>query len=106
MNYTVTTEWAYNGEYADAFYDLDARTKQFVDEFLVNVISKKSRISVVCSHDQFLVPLVIAISGRQIGLRYYEDRSWINYLAGMAVVIGADGTQTLVPIKGLASGAN
>lgn len=106
MNYTVTTEWAYNGEYADAFYDLDARTKQFVDEFLVNIISKKSRISVVCSHDQFLVPLVISISKRQIGLRYHEDRSWINYLAGMAVVIGADGTQTLVPIKGLNSGAN
>ena len=106
MNYTVTTEWAYNGEYADAFYDLDERTKQFVDEFLVNVISKKSRISVVCSHDQFLVPLVISISKRQIGLRYHEDRSWINYLAGMAVVIGADGSQTLVPIKGLNSGAN
>ena len=106
MNYTVTTEWAYNGEYADAFYDLDARTQQFVDEFLVNIISKKSRISVVCSHDQFLVPLVISISKRQIGLRYHEDRSWINYLAGMAVVIGADGTQTLVPIKGLNSGTN
>ena len=106
MNYTVTTEWAYNGEYADAFYDLDERTKQFVDEFLVNIISKKSRISVVCSHDQFLVPLVISISKRQIGLRYHEDRSWINYLAGMAVVIGADGSQTLVPIKGLNSGAN
>ena len=106
MNYTVTTEWAYNGEYADAFYDLDERTKQFVDEFLVNVISKKARISVVCSHDQFLVPLVISISKRQIGLRYYDDRSWINYLAGMAVVISADGTQTLVPIKGLDSGAN
>ena len=72
----------------------------------MNVISKKARISVVCSHDQFLVPLVISISKRQIGLRYYDDRSWINYLAGMAVVISADGTQTLVPIKGLDSGAN
>jgi len=106
MNYMVTTGWAYNGEYADAFYDLDERTKQFVDDFLVGVISKKSRISVVCSHDQFLVPLVISISNRKIGLRYFEDRHWINYLAGIAVVIGADGKQTLVPVKGLNSGTN
>ena len=106
MNYMVTTGWAYNGEYADAFYDLDERTQQFVNEFLVNVISKKARISVVCSHDQFLVPLVVAISNRKIGLRYFDDRSWINYLAGIAVVIGADGTQTLVPVKGLSSGTN
>ncbi len=106
MNYMVTTSWAYNGEYADAFYDLDERTKQFVDDFLVGVISKKSRISVVCSHDQFLVPLVISISNRKIGLRYFDNRDWINYLAGIAVVIGANGSQTLVPIKGLSSGTN
>ena len=106
MNYMVTTSWAYNGEYADAFYDLDERTKQFVDDFLVGVISKKSRISVVCSHDQFLVPLVISISNRKINLRYFENRDWINYLAGMAVIIGADGSQTLVPVKGLSSGTN
>ena len=60
----------------------------------------------MCSHDQFLVPLVISISNRKIGLRYFEDRHWINYLAGIAVVIGADGKQTLVPVKGLNSGTN
>ncbi len=106
MNFTVTTEWAYEGNYADAFYDLDERTKQFVDDFLVNVISKKARISVVCSHDQFIVPLVVSISNRQIGLRFYDNRSWIYYLAGMAVIIGENGEKTLVPVKGLHSGTN
>ena len=52
------------------------------------------------------MPLVISISNRKIGLRYFENRDWINYLAGMAVIIGADGSQTLVPVKGLSSGTN
>lgn len=103
-NYVATTDWAFNGGYEDAFYDLDSRAKQFIDEFLVGVISKKARVSVVNTHDMFLAPLTIYASGRQIDLRYYENRSWITYLAGIAVVIGADGSVKVLPVKGLDSG--
>lgn len=103
-NYIVTTDWAYNGGYEDAFYDLDTRAKQFIDEFLVGVISKKARISVVNTHDQFLVPLTIYASDRKISLKYFEDMNWITYLAGIAVVIKADGSVVTFPVKGLNSG--
>lgn len=103
-NYVSTTDWAYNGGYEDAFYDLDTRAKQFIDEFLVGIISKKARISIVATHDQFLVPLTVYASDRKINLRYFEDTNWITYLAGIAVIVGSDGSVKTLPIKGLNSG--
>lgn len=103
-NYVSTTDWAYNGGYEDAFYDLDTRAKQFIDEFLVGIISNKARISIVATHDQFLVPLTVYASDRKINLRYFEDTNWITYLAGIAVIVGSDGSVKTLPIKGLNSG--
>lgn len=39
-----------------------------------------------------------------IDLRYYETKKWINYLAGLAIIIDPKGNMTFIPVRGLDSG--
>ena len=39
-----------------------------------------------------------------MNLRYFDTKSWINYLAGIAIIMGTDGKLRYVPVKGLSSG--
>ena len=109
-SYEVISRWAY-GEYRDettnfneGFYDLETRGEQFMKDIIVGQVAPQSRISVVISHDQMLYPLVIYVTNRQFEMRYHEDKSWLNFLAGVAVIIKADGSTKYVPLKGLDSG--
>ena len=64
------------------------------------------RIGVFVSHDYVILPLVVYISERNIDLKYYKSSSkrWLNYLAGLAVVLRPDGTRVFYAVKGLESG--
>jgi len=48
--------------------------------------------------------MVIYITNRQLEMRYHDDKSWLNFLAGVAIIVKADGTRKYVPLKGLDSG--
>jgi len=109
-SYEVISRWAYNEyndptvTFNDGFYDLETRGAQFMNEIILGKIATQSRISVVISHDQMLYPLVIYVTNRQFEMRYHEDKSWLNFLAGVAVIVKADGSAKYVPLKGLDSG--
>ena len=108
--YDVVSRWAYNEytdptiNYNDGFYDLDTRGAQFMNEIILAKVAPQSRISVVVSHDQMLYPLVVYATNRMLEMKHHEDKSWLNFLAGVAVIIHADGSVKYVPIMGLDEG--
>lgn len=96
-------QWAYNGEYADAFYDIAETSEQVINEAFAK---SKSRISIICSHDELLLPLIVHFSEGKADLRFFEpgkNRYWLNFLAGIAVIIDDQGNRRIYPIKGLDS---
>ena len=103
-SYYLISGWAYEGKYADAHYDLATRGKQFVDEVVLAKMAANADVVVAVSHDQMLVPLLVYLTNAQIELNYNVAQDWINFLAGVAFVIKADGTVRYVPVKGLDSG--
>lgn len=97
----TVSQWAYTGEYADAFNDLAETSENVVSEAFAMV---KGRINIICSHDQFLLPLIAYFSKGEADLRVYEEgknRHWLNYLAGLAIIDDDQGNRRTYPIKGL-----
>jgi broad specificity phosphatase PhoE len=107
--YEVVSRWVY-GEYEgvsfdDGYYDLTERTNQFINEIVLGKIAPQSRISIVISHDQMLYPLAVFAANKQIDMRFYGDtKNWLNFLAGIAVIVKPDNTTKIVLLKGLDTG--
>ena len=56
------------------------------------------------SHDIFVMPLTVFGSQKKVALKYYEDYHWINYIAGVAIIISDDNSIRYIPVKGAESG--
>ena len=54
--------------------------------------------------DGQLKAVVVYATYGLIDLRYYETKKWINYLAGLAIIIDPKGNMTFIPVRGLDSG--
>lgn len=101
-NKMTLTKWAYNGEFADAFYDLAEASEKVISEAFSLV---KGRINVICSHDEFLTPLIAYLTEGKADLRIFEEgknRHWLNFLAGVAIIVDDQGNRRAYAIKGLA----
>jgi phosphohistidine phosphatase SixA len=97
----VISMWAYTGEYADAFNDIAETSETIIASTFQNL---QNRITVICSHDDFLVPLIAYTSNRKADLKIYETHKWLNYLAGVAIIVDGKGNRRSYAIKGLESG--
>ena len=94
------------------FYDIKSRTQEFIDTYFT--YDNMHKMTLAISHDQFLVPFVVAISNKQIhddknsDLRFHKHENnfnyWINYLTGVAIIVGPDGTTTTIPVTALNDG--
>lgn len=62
------------------------------------------RINVLVSHDYMVTPMAVYASDKQIDLHYWVNHKWINYLAGVAIIIDKKGRMTFKVIRGLDSG--
>ena len=102
--WTVTSAYAYKGSFADAFYPLESRNEEFINDIVLPRFSSVKRVAVWISHDMLVVPLAVATTNKKVNLRYFETKQWINYLAGVAIIMGTDGKLRYVPVKGLDSG--
>jgi hypothetical protein len=67
-------------------------------------MANMKRISVMCTHDFLVVPLLAYVTDGHADVRFYEKWKWINYMGGVAMIIAADGSIRYVPVKGLESG--
>ena len=100
----LMARWAYEGGYPEAFYELEPRAQEFMQAVILKNLSKWKRVTIMVSHDIFVMPLAVFGSQKKVALKYHEDYHWINYIAGLAVIIGADSTMRYVPVKGAESG--
>ena len=102
--WVVYSKYGFTGAYPDAFYDLETRSEQLLkDQILANIGSMK-RVNVMCTHDYLVVPLLAYTTDGHANVRYYEKYHWVNYMAGVAMIISADGSVRYVPVKGLETG--
>lgn len=100
----LMARWAYEGGYPEAFYELEPRAQEFMQTVILKNMPKWKRVTVMVSHDIFVMPLAVFGSQKKVALKYHEDYHWINYIAGLAVIIGADNNMRYIPVKGAESG--
>ena len=100
----LMAHWAYEGGYPDVLYELAPRAEEFMQKVILKNLSKWKRVSIMVSHDILVMPLTVFGSKGKVALKYHEDYHWINYIAGLAIIIGADNSLRYVPVKGADSG--
>lgn len=102
--WVVYSKYAFAGAYSDAFYDLETRSNALVVDEIVANLPKMKRVNVMCTHDYLVVPLLAFATDGHANVRYYEKWKWVNYLAGVAIIVSPDGSIRYVPVKGLETG--
>ena len=100
----LMARWAYEGGHPEAFYELEPRAQEFMQAVILKNLSKWKRVTIMVSHDIFVMPLAVFGSQKKVALKYHEDYHWINYIAGLAVVADAQNNLRYIPVKGAESG--
>ncbi len=100
----LMARWAYEGGYPETFYELETRAQEFMQTVILKNLSKWKRITIMVSHDIFVMPLAVFGSQKKVALKYYEDYHWINYIAGLAIIVDAQNNLRYIPVKGAESG--
>ena len=104
-SWNVTTKWLYENAYADAFYEVAPRSTEYLDDKILPAFEKSGkRYGIFVSHDLLIIPLVSYFSKNRIDLKYYSTKKWLNYLAGVAIVLKPDGSRRFYAVKGLDAG--
>ena len=100
----LMARWAYEGGYPETFYEMEPRAQEFMQAVILKNLSKWKRVTIMVSHDIFVMPLAVFGSQKKVALKYHEDYHWINYIAGLAVVADAQNNLRYIPVKGAESG--
>ncbi|MCF0215980.1 MAG: histidine phosphatase family protein [Fibrobacteraceae bacterium] len=101
----LMSRWAYGEDYSHIFYDLNSRAEEFVQNIVVKNMPKWNRVNILVSHDILVMPLAVFGSQGKVALKYHEDYHWINYLAGLAIILdSSNNVLRYVPVKGADSG--
>ena len=101
---TIVALWAYNGEFADAFYDLEERSLEVINTYLIKDYAEMPKAKVIISHDEFVVPLIAWATNKTASIRYRTmGRWWVNYLTGLAIIVNSKNEVRYIGIKGLDS---
>ena len=102
--WVVYSKYAFLGEYADAFYDLEERSEELLKNEILANLDKMERVNILVTHDYLVVPLLAYTTNGHANVKYYEKWKWVNYMAGVAMIISADGSVRYIPVKGLETG--
>jgi len=86
------------------FYELMPRGDQFVSEVVLANLPYWKRVNVLITHDLLTQPLAVYASNRTVDLKTYESYRWINYVAGITVVVTADNKVAVLPTRGVERG--
>jgi broad specificity phosphatase PhoE len=100
----LMSHWAYGEPYPDALYELEPRAQEFMQSVILKNLPKWKRVSIMVSHDIFVMPLAVFGSKKKVALKYYEDYHWINYIAGLAIIADEQNNLRYIPVKGAESG--
>lgn len=97
----IVSLWAYDGQFADAFYDLEERSLEVINTYLIKDYAEMPKAKVVISHDEFVVPLIAWATNKTASIRYKRGRWWVNYLTGLAIIVNSKNEVRYIGIKGL-----
>ena len=100
----LMSHWAYGEAYPEALYELEPRAQEFMQSVILKNLPKWKRVSIMVSHDIFVMPLAVFGSKKKVALKYYEDYHWINYIAGLAIIADEQNNLRYIPVKGAESG--
>ena len=100
----LMARWAYEGGYPEIFYEMEPRAQEFMQAVILKNLSKWKRVTIMVSHDIFVMPLAVFGSQKKVALKYYEDYHWINYIAGLVIIVDAKNNLRYIPVKGAESG--
>ena len=103
----VISGWAYDNLYADAFYDLKEKSEEIIKTHIAPDYASMSKFRVICSHDDFILPLTVFASNGTVNYRFHDpaSRHWPYFLTGVAVIIDDKNQIRYVPFRGLGIGA-
>lgn len=103
----VIAGWAYDNLYADAFYDLKEKSEEIVKTHIAPDYATMNKFRVICSHDDFILPLSVFASNGTVNYRFHDpaSRHWPYFLTGVAVIIDDKNQIRYVPFRGLGIGA-
>jgi len=103
----VIAGWAYDNLYADAFYDLKEKSEEIIKTHIAPDYASMSKFRVICSHDDFILPLTVYASNGTVNYRFHDpaSRHWPYFLTGVAVIIDDKNQIRYVPFRGLGIGA-
>lgn len=96
--WNVFSRWAYTSRYSDAFKDIDESSQKLMDKYLVTGYETMPKYTIAVSHDQMLVPFIAWATNRLVDLRYYDTKKWLNYMSGVALVVGESGHIRYIPV--------
>ena len=104
----VTAKYAYTGAYTTgatpAFHPLAERSVELIEDVLLKKYNDPSqRFILLSSHDKVMVPLVVYCTDKKVNLKKHDGGKWLNYLAGVAIIIDEKGNRRYIPVKGLSS---
>ena len=100
----VYSKYAFLGEYQDAFYELDSRSEQLLQDEILATMGSMKRVNFMCTHDYLVEPLLAYATNGRANVKYYDTGRWVNYLSGIAMIVGSDGSIRYVAVKGLDTG--
>lgn len=103
----VISGWAYDNLYADAFYDLKEKSEEIIKTHIAPDYASMNKFHVICSHDDFILPLSVFASNGTVNYRFHDpaSRHWPYFLTGVAVIIDDKNQIRYVPFRGLGIGA-
>ena len=103
----VISGWAYDNLYADAFYDLKEKSEEIIKTHIAPDYASMNKFRVICSHDDFILPLSVFASNGTVNYRFHDpaSRHWPYFLTGVAVIIDDKNQIRYVPFRGLGIGA-
>ena len=101
----VIAGWAYDNLYADAFYDLKEKATEIVKTHIAPDYASMNKFRVICSHDDFILPLSVFASNGTVDYKFHIDSHWPYFLTGVAVIIDNKNQIRYVPFRGLGIGA-
>ena len=103
-SWEAVSQWAYEGMFEDkGYYNLDQRAAEWIDSLKMHLPTMK-RINVLVSHDFTVLALAVYASKHLIDLHFWVNHKWINYLAGIAVIIDPKGNMRFKTVRGLETG--
>lgn len=99
-------DWETNEKTTKVRAQIISKSRNFI-KTIINACAN-TRLNVFVSHDHYLGPMITYASmiDTAPSLTPYNMSSnhWVNYLAGVAIIIHTNGTYEIVPFKGLDSG--